>query len=122
MKHQAQTWIEFQSISLLKQFQQHLKDNAEYQSNGHAANYGIIKTTGRSFYSELSPFTILQKLCKDFDQIANDSIQWGDMSLTNIDGKANDDTPKASTLTQTKARCWYNIKVSTRVSAFSQLQ
>jgi len=120
MNKEAKTWIEFQSISLLKEFSQYLIDNKQYQNGGYAADYGIIRESGRSFYSELSPFTILQKLCKDFNQIANDSIQWGDMSLTNPNGKANKDTPEAGTLTHSNALCWYNIKVSTRVSAFSQ--
>ena len=120
-RDEAKTWIEFDSKSLLKQFKQYLKDNAKYQHNGYAANYGIVQNAGKSFYSDLEPFNVLQKLCKDFDQVAHDSVQWGDLGLVNAKtGKCNNDTSTASALTHSDSRCWYNIKVSTRVSAFSQ--
>lgn len=118
---EAKTWILFDSRKSLRDFQQFLIDNADSQGQGFTADYSIVTSTGNSFYSALDPFTITQKLCRDFDQVACDSIQCGDMGLVNADTvKANNDTSQAGTLTQSKARCWYNIKVSCRVSSFSQ--
>lgn len=118
---ESKTRIEFMSRSLWYQFREYLKENAKNQNSGMAVNYGITDTNNHIYYSNLTPFEVLQKLCNDFKQVATGSIQWGDMCLVNQDtGKSNSDTPQAPALTQNKSYCWYNIGVSSRVSNFSR--
>lgn len=114
------TLIKFESLSLWKAFETYLEKNADSQDSGLASNFGIVRRDGRSYYSSIDPFTILQKMCFYFDQIASPSIQWGDFCLVNENGKGNTDTPKAGALTQSSSRCWYNASVSRRVSNFSR--
>lgn len=116
----ALSLIRFESLSLWQAFERYLEKNADSQDSGLAANFGIVKKTGKTYYSSLDPFLILQKLCFHFDQIAKPSIQWGDFCLVNENGKGNSDTPKARALTQSNTRCWYNVSVSCRVSDFSR--
>lgn len=116
-QHKINSRLEIESPKLLKEVLKHLKEND--QKPCYSTSLGIVENQGNVFLSSLDAFSLTWKMTFYFNQVATSTVQHGDMALIDAKTQKNNNDTKV-TYNLGYHQCWFNAKISTRVSSFSR--
>lgn len=115
--NEVKSRLDITSPKLLKEVNKFLKEKD--QKSGYNTSLGIIENQGNVFLSSLDAFSLTWKMTFYFNQVATSTVQHGDMALIDAKTQKNNNDTKV-TYNLGYHQCWFNAKISTRVSSFSR--